>query len=34
MTLWYMFTSARRISPVRGSLTLPPVAFCVVEGRQ
>ena len=33
-TLWYIRTSASRISPVRGSLTCGPKAFSVVEGSQ
>jgi hypothetical protein len=28
--LWYMFTSAFMISPVRGSTTCPPVALATV----
>src|SRR5215204_1270327 len=32
MMLWYMYTSASRISPERGSLTLGPCAFAMSDG--
>ena len=32
MMLWYMYTSASRISPDRGSFTLGPCAFAMSDG--
>jgi hypothetical protein len=34
MMLWYIWTSASMISPVRGSVVLGPTAFATGEGSQ